>query len=334
MLESEAKSFLKNHLSDEFSLVPIKGDASLKQFLRVKNGDKSFIFMKSSSADEAERWVKSRDILESLKPNIAPKLIERKDSFFLLEDLSEQALQDCYNCGKTQVDALSHYNYCVKLLCLISKKTIQKKKRSSFEELPSFDPAFFLNELDVFFSNLFIFLDINPDQNIKDLLKKQSKELCDEIFTFPTSLQHRDFHSKNILIKDESIRVIDFQDLRWVPCLYDLVSLTEDSYVLLPVRLKASLKKIFYKKSGIKSEMTFKEFSHFYNLQAAQRSLKACGSFMKIYNEQSRADYLPYLVGCYQLALSSLEECASFSSLITFLKPLTQDLKGASQSKL
>ena len=55
-----------------------------------------------------------------------------------------------------------------------------------------------------------------------------------ELAAEPRVLCHRDYHSRNLMLHDEQLYIIDFQDARMGPDTYDLVSLLRDSYVDLP----------------------------------------------------------------------------------------------------
>ena len=44
-------------------------------------------------------------------------------------------------------------------------------------------------------------------------------------------LCHRDYHSRNLMLHDRRLYIIDFQDARMGPDTYDLASLLRDSYV-------------------------------------------------------------------------------------------------------
>ena len=44
-------------------------------------------------------------------------------------------------------------------------------------------------------------------------------------------LCHRDYHSRNLMLHERQLYIIDFQDARMGPDTYDLVSLLRDSYV-------------------------------------------------------------------------------------------------------
>ena len=55
--------------------------------------------------------------------------------------------------------------------------------------------------------------------------------IAGELAAEPRVLCHRDYHSRNLMVHDGGLFVIDFQDARMGPDTYDLVSLLRDSYV-------------------------------------------------------------------------------------------------------
>ena len=61
-----------------------------------------------------------------------------------------------------------------------------------------------------------------------------SRLVIEELAAEPRVLCHRDYHSRNLMLHDEQLYIIDFQDARMGPDTYDLVSLLRDSYVDLP----------------------------------------------------------------------------------------------------
>ena len=54
-------------------------------------------------------------------------------------------------------------------------------------------------------------------------------------------LCHRDYHSRNLMLHEGQLYIIDFQDARMGPDTYDLVSLLRDSYVDLPEQTVSEL---------------------------------------------------------------------------------------------
>ena len=65
-------------------------------------------------------------------------------------------------------------------------------------------------------------------------LIEECNRLAEELASYPRFLCHRDYHVRNLMVKDEEVHIIDFQDARQGPALYDLVSLLKDSIQLTP----------------------------------------------------------------------------------------------------
>ena len=71
-------------------------------------------------------------------------------------------------------------------------------------------------------------------QAARDALRREFAILIEALASEPRVLCHRDYHSRNLMLHDEQLYIIDFQDARMGPDTYDLVSLLRDSYVDLP----------------------------------------------------------------------------------------------------
>ncbi len=91
-------------------------------------------------------------------------------------------------------------------------------------------------------------------------------------------LCHRDYHSRNILVRDDSsLAMVDIQDARVGPDSYDLASLLFDCYIDIDPAAIAPLIDRFCETAGI-DEGTC-EFRERFDRVAAQRMLKALGTF-------------------------------------------------------
>ncbi len=90
---------------------------------------------------------------------------------------------------------------------------------------------------------------------------------------------HRDFQSRNIMIKDNRIRFIDFQGGRLGPLGYDLASLLIDPYVCLSQDLQDDLLAFYLVQLAKKIRYDEREFRHQYLMLALQRNLQALGAF-------------------------------------------------------
>ena len=69
----------------------------------------------------------------------------------------------------------------------------------------------------------------------------RSSPIIEELASEPRVLCHRDYHSRNLMLHEGRLYIIDFQDTRMGPDTYDLVSLLRDSYVDLPEQTVSEL---------------------------------------------------------------------------------------------
>ncbi len=70
----------------------------------------------------------------------------------------------------------------------------------------------------------------------REALIEEWQTIAGELASDPRVLCHRDYHSRNLMLHDRRLCIIDFQDARMGPDTYDLASLLRDSYVDLPDR--------------------------------------------------------------------------------------------------
>jgi len=99
----------------------------------------------------------------------------------------------------------------------------------------------------------------------------------------PACLNHRDYHSWNLMIHDGAVVVIDFQDALLAPPQYDLASLLNDretDSVITP-SLEAQLVDYYRdtRATLLRRSMNADEFAEIYLLSAIQRDFKVIGRF-------------------------------------------------------
>jgi N-acetylmuramate 1-kinase len=97
----------------------------------------------------------------------------------------------------------------------------------------------------------------------------------------PRVLTHRDYHSRNLMLCQGRLRVIDFQDARLGPCQYDLASLLYDSYVVLPPDLREELLTYYLEGKTVRDGHALDRdaFAEVFDYMCLQRHLKALGTF-------------------------------------------------------
>ena len=92
-------------------------------------------------------------------------------------------------------------------------------------------------------------------------------------------LMHRDFQSRNIMIHQERIRIIDFQGARFGPLAYDVASLLNDPYASLPYDVRESLLEYYIKSLSNCISLDRESFLEGYCHIALLRNLQILGAF-------------------------------------------------------
>lgn len=139
---------------------------------------------------------------------------------------------------------------------------------------------------------------------------------------------HRDFHSRNLMLNPKGgLTVIDFQDMMMGTPAYDLASLLYDAYRPMSLSLRNELYSYYVENSPFE----LVNFRELYLKQALQRSFKALGTYLKLFNEQKMEKYRVSIVN----ALDNLLEitqlgCFSDACYIFFYqlhKQLMEDIE-------
>jgi len=99
----------------------------------------------------------------------------------------------------------------------------------------------------------------------------------------PPVLNHRDYHSRNLMVTSRGLVLVDYQDALLASPFYDPASLLLDSYTLVPRALREELLtgylRVARSHAAIPLPSSDAEARWWYYLTALQRSLKALGTF-------------------------------------------------------
>ncbi|HLD76503.1 MAG TPA: phosphotransferase, partial [Rickettsiales bacterium] len=102
----------------------------------------------------------------------------------------------------------------------------------------------------------------------------------------------RDFHADNLmLLKNNNVGLLDFQDAVIGSKAYDLVSLLEDARRDLAPNLASKMLQYFLQNSSIDQE----KFLHDYEILSLQRNIKILGIFSRLARRDGKEFYLKLL---------------------------------------
>ncbi|MEZ0392478.1 MAG: aminoglycoside phosphotransferase family protein [Pseudobdellovibrionaceae bacterium] len=307
------QKFLETHLqSADFQVYQLAGDASNRRYYRVVHNNQSLVLMRWEPFDP-ENYPFLSVLNHFAKHKIhVPEVIgmDEKLGLVLLEDLGDLTLERKFWESQNQEASLSFYKQAIdEIIKIHFHATADKSPCTAFQI--QFDVEKFLWEMKYGQDNLLSGVckfQFSEKSNAE--LTKVFTDICERLHKEPKFIAHRDYHSRNLMIKFNEMRVIDFQDARLGPIQYDLVSLLRDSYVNLNEQMSGLLLDDYLSKakSFLPKDFSRAHFDRIYELQTIQRCFKACGSFSSFFNLRNDTRYLKYISHTLRRVIKSLNE--------------------------
>ncbi len=128
-------------------------------------------------------------------------------------------------------------------------------------------------------------------------LRRPLLDLCATLAAEETFFTHRDYHCRNLMVKDGNLILLDFQDARMGPCQYDLASLLKDSYFPLEPDFRNEMIEHFIrcKEKNENRSVDRAAFQGIFDRMSIQRNLKAVGTFAFQSVARGNDRYLQYI---------------------------------------
>ncbi|QYJ85440.1 phosphotransferase [Shewanella mesophila] len=284
------RAWIARTLGADAQIVLISGDASFRRYFRVSLGDIKYIAMDSPpDLIAVTPFIALAEAYQG-KEIYAPQVIEKdvEQGFLLLTDLGDTQLLSVLN-----LENVSDY-YHRALGRLNSIATITE---SGGQSLPSYDDAFVERELAIFSDWLIVHhLGLTLTPQTQSMLANVYQLLVTNVAEQPKVGMHRDYHSRNLMLCDNKLAVIDFQDAVIGPITYDAVSLLRDCYVRWPDDVVESLMQSHYQQMQVAGllakEVSLKQYRRWFDLMGIQRHLKAAGIFCRLNYRDGKPGYM------------------------------------------
>ena len=309
----------------KYKLKKISGDASFREFYRLKKNNKTSIIVsaKKEKLKNLAVYTVINDVLINNKIN-APKLISNhyKNDMIEISDLGEKSF---YNHIVSKKNKLSSYKSLIKLLIKIQK--IKVKKIYKFEKFKIKISKYTLSNLhkesDLFFDwYLKYFIKNKKIKNIKKILKSELNKVYKKLNYKNNTFVHRDFHISNVMINKNKLGIIDSQDAIIGNPLYDVSSLIDDVRIKLSNKLQKKLLDFYHKNSKLKKDH-IKKLQNDFDILSVQRNLKILGIFVRLYKRDNKDNYLKFLPYTWTLIEKRLQNPALKNLKLLFHKHLS-----------
>jgi hypothetical protein len=297
-------------------MLPLAGDASNRRYFRLHlagGPPHSLVLMQLASPEgfkQSEEAVSQGapvvtelpfvNILHHLmKADVAVPALHYYDEtagLLYLEDLGDVTLALASQDGTTP-DTPSLYREAVDALARLHLKASFPVDPACLAFGRAFDPPLLMWEFDHFIDyGIEKRAGIVLPEEQRGTIRAEMQKIAELLAAQPRVFTHRDYHSRNLMVLEERLRVIDFQDALMGPASYDLASLLRDSYVTLPEELIEELVVRYLEmraKAGAPLDRV--QFMRIFDMTSIQRNLKAAGRFVYIHLEKNNDRYLPYI---------------------------------------
>ncbi len=286
---------------------PLQGDASTRQYYRLSveyqegaSEPQTLILMQLEAPNVRGEtdFIRILKFLQGIHQPV-PELFhfDAERGLLLLQDCGDLTLETFLH----SADPATVKNWYLKAVHLLADMQIEAT-RVIGADCPAyhlkFDVEKLMWEMDFMLEH---FIEGTRQNNLKAAtrkeIRKQLTALCTLLADQTPWFTHRDYHSRNLMVHNDGLVLLDFQDARMGPSQYDLASLLRDSYLPLPDALVWELVDAFIQKKQEREHHTIdrEEFIRIFDVMSIQRNLKAIGTFAYQKKIKNNDRYMRYI---------------------------------------
>jgi len=309
-------------------VVPLTGDASTRQYFRILRPDNPSVVLAVYDSPFEFNTLPFVNVCELFTaiPLPVPAIAGHAGDLgiLILEDLGDVTLQAHLGITRpAEHDAL--YRQAVELVFRMQRRGAELQSPDYISYGIAFDRDKLMWELN-FFAKHFVeaYRGIALAADVRGALDEEFLTIADELAAEPRVLCHRDYHSRNLMLHDRRLYIIDFQDARMGPDTYDLASLLRDSYVDLTDTQVDDLIRGYLRLGGASqaTPQAFAEYRRRFDVMSVQRNLKALGTFGHQTTSRNNPVYIQYIPRTLSYVRTNLERYPRFARLRELLAPV------------
>lgn len=294
---------------------PMPGGASTRKFFRLAGGGDTFVAFfvpdatRSDEIDKTdgprERWpfLEVQELLQTRGVRVPVIAHDTSDlGWLVVEDLGDDTLANRLLAHPHEKERL--YEQAVRDLAR-AQSALHELPEASVVRRRAFDEDLLLWEIHHFREWALEARGKTLSAEDRARFDGIAERLARRIASWPRGFVHRDYQSRNLMVKDGQLVWIDFQDALLGPRVYDLVALLNDSYQTFDRPFVEDRLRSYREARGLAaSEDT--AIQQEFDLVTVQRKLKDAGRFVFIDREKGNPSFLPFVEPTIEKVRTSL----------------------------
>ena len=225
-----------------------------------------------------------------------------------VEDLGEVDLQAAVRQAKNSETVRRLYQSAIQLLIKFSARGAEQFDTAWCYQTPRYDKSLILENECRYFVDAFLKTYLELDYQYADF-EAEFEFLAENALQHAVQgLMHRDFQSRNIMIKNSDAYVIDFQGARKGPLQYDLASLLIDPYVDLPPDTQSELLAYCLDQLAGMATLQVDEFCQCYRFCCLTRNLQILGAFGYLTCIKQKSQFEKYIPTAVRTLTDNLKQ--------------------------
>jgi aminoglycoside/choline kinase family phosphotransferase len=309
----DAGHWLTTWLGAGWTARPLAGDASVRAYYRVAAEDGQTYILAYYPEEVRPQLARFLGAYEAIAAHgRVPEVLHHADVVVLQHDVGDRTAFDVLH--EDREEGLRLYRAAIELLA-----RFQEAAEPGLNA--PFTAEFFFSELQMarkFFVEQLMGIDGAP-------LEPLLISVCENVARHPYVLCHRDYHGQNLHVLDDTLYLIDYQDLRMGPDTYDMASLLRDRGVgrIIGAETEIDLVDEYARRTGAAGDVRHRYFE-----ALLQRSVKILGTFSAQPILRGRMHYLDFIPATLESIGRCLDELPAYAPLRDMF-PLSIDLEAA-----
>lgn len=314
-VEARLKAFIKGRLGSDPAhalLTKLKGDASARQYFRLLEDGKTSVLAAYPEPflPESFPYLQAYQLFQRVQIPV-PRILEMAGDLGIVqqEDLGDSTLMEYLLEGHSG-ERREWFRQAIDFIVRLQLARPSQLDPQAFYYRQAFDSAKLNWELSYYF-RYFLSEYCGLKFECEEALFREFDQIAQEMAGYSRVLCHRDYHYRNLMPREGTLYVIDFQDARWGPSTYDLASLLQDSVSLEPEEREELVNYFLSNRPEVRNE----GFERQMRVVTVQRLLKALGTFGYQIRIRGYPQYQRFIPGSLSRVRKVLAELPGLESL-------------------